>query len=315
MTAGLVRLGLAGVGRWGRNYVRTIGGMSDAVLTAVASGNPETASLVPPNCRVVAQWSDLLAVDVDGIIIATPPATHAAILLAAVAAGKPVLVEKPLVTTAADLDALAAVPPGAVVMVEHTHLFHPAFRALKREVAARGRPLSIRSSAGNAGPYRPDVSVLWDWGPHDIAMALDLVPGPAAVTGAAVLEQQPVDGAVAERLRIGLDLDGGVSCDIMLSTLGPRHRWFAVDYDDCTLIYVDPHETPLRHIGWRGAGPTEAGTEIRTAADRPLTVAVREFVSAVRDGGRSCADLTLALRVVNVLLRCEREMADDRPVL
>ena len=33
----------------------------------------------------------------------------------------------------------------------------------------------IAAVAGNRGPYREDVAVLWDWGPHDVAMALDLV--------------------------------------------------------------------------------------------------------------------------------------------
>ena len=49
----MIRLALIGAGRWGRNYIRTIMGLDGAELVVVASGNPETAGLVPrgvPNC-------------------------------------------------------------------------------------------------------------------------------------------------------------------------------------------------------------------------------------------------------------------------
>jgi predicted dehydrogenase len=222
--SGRLRLGLIGVGRWGRNYVRTIGEVDGVVLAAVASSNPETSTLVPSGCRVVPDWRDLLTDDVDAVIIASPPDSHARILLAAAAAGKAVLVEKPLVTTAADLAAIRQALTTSIVMVDHTHLFHPAFRALKTAVRARGRPLAIRSSAGNTGPYRTDVSVLWDWAPHDVAMALDLVPGPAEVCEARVVERRYVGAVAAERVRLKLLLAGDVRCEITLSTLEPRHR-------------------------------------------------------------------------------------------
>jgi predicted homoserine dehydrogenase-like protein len=45
-----IRLGLAGAGRWGRNYIRTIAGLSGVRLTRVASSNPATADLLPPDC-------------------------------------------------------------------------------------------------------------------------------------------------------------------------------------------------------------------------------------------------------------------------
>lgn len=301
--AGPVRLGLIGVGRWGRNYVRTIAEIDGAVLEMVASSNPETAALVPVGCRIVADWPDLLAADVDAVIIATPPNTHAKILLAAAAAGKAILVEKPLVTTAADLAAIQPALATSRVMVEHTHLFHPAFRALKAAVAVKGPPVAIRASAGNIGPYRTDVSVLWDWAPHDVAMALDLVPGPAEVRDARVVERRYVGTVAAERLKLKLELAGGVSCDITLSTLDPRHRWLAVDYADGTLIYSDQEGRALRFVA-AGAWPDAEGEVIAVPEGRPLTVAVQEFVDAVRQQVSMTQNATLASQVVDVILRC-----------
>lgn len=306
-----IHLGLVGVGRWGRNYVRTIAEVDGAELAAVASSNPDTREIVPPGCGIFADWRDLLNENIDAVIIASPPSTHAEILIAAVAAGKAVLVEKPLVTTAADLAAIQSAVTNSIVMVEHTHLFHPAFRALKGMVVAKGKPRGIRASAGNTGPYRKDISVLWDWGPHDVAMALDLVPGPAKVCEARVVERRYVGDVAAERVKLKLGLAGCVPCDVTLSTLDPRHRWLAVDYADSTLIYSDRQGHALRFVGAPGAGLEAEGEVIDVPDARPLTVAVQEFVDAVRQQIPMTANIIQANQVVDVILRCGQGLSYD----
>jgi len=132
----VIQLGLAGVGRWGRNYVKTIAGLGGAVLAAVASRNPETRALLPAGCKIFSEWRDLVVTPgVDAIIVATPPSTHAAIAAAAIRAGKPVLVEKPLVQRLSDLARIRAALAngGPAVFVDHTHLHHPAFARMRAE--------------------------------------------------------------------------------------------------------------------------------------------------------------------------------------
>jgi predicted dehydrogenase len=306
----LVRIGLIGVGRWGKNFVNTIVQLNGAILTRVASQNPATTEIVPSGCAVTPNWRELLDDAVDAIIIATPPHTHAKILLEALGAGKSVMVEKPLVTTDADLGAVRRIPNNAVVMVDHTQLFHPAFRFLKAEVLHRGMPFSIRSSAGNTGPYRSDVSVLWDWAPHDIAMALNIVPGRARVIDAHILEARPMGSATAERIRLSLMLAHGVPCEVLLSTLDQKHRWFAVDFQDSTLVYSDfGSHASVRLIHKALASPHEEGEDLIISTDRPLTVALREFVAAVKAGRPATEDLNLAFEVVDLILRCEKALS------
>jgi predicted dehydrogenase len=307
----VIRLGLVGVGRWGRNYVRTIAGIDNVELACAASRNPETTALVPPDCRIVEDWRSLVAsTDIEGVIVATPPATHAEILIASVEAGKSVLVEKPLAVARSELSAIehACARAPCTIMVEHTHLFHPAFRALKSEVANLGFPRAIRSSAGARGPYRRDASVLWDWASHDLAMALDLVPGPAEVRQARVIERQYIDGVAADRVHLELDLAQGISCDITVSTLDERHRWFAADFKDRTLMYMDRGEHPLRLFRAPGARPTQEGESLAVAAGLPLTIAVREFAAAVRERQPMRKSLLLGCQVVDLLLRCEEKI-------
>src|SRR5262245_7209975 len=160
--ADIVRLGLIGAGRWGRNYIRTIAGLDKVRLAMVASRNPETATLISSGCSLVDHWHAIVdASEIDGVIIATPPATHAKILITAIEYGKPVLVEKPVVQSRAEAicirTALERRP--VPIIVDHVHLFHPAFRALCRQASQLGPVRSIKSAAGNRGPYRKDVSV------------------------------------------------------------------------------------------------------------------------------------------------------------
>ena len=64
-----VRLGVIGAGRWGRICLRTLSGITAADLVAVASGNPETATLVPPGCRIFADWRELIgSAGVEGLV-------------------------------------------------------------------------------------------------------------------------------------------------------------------------------------------------------------------------------------------------------
>jgi len=92
-----VRLGLIGAGRWGRAYIRTLAELDGLSLKWVSSRNPETKTFVPDTCSVTEDWRDLMtAENIDGIIVATPPASHAEIALTAIEQGHAVMVEKPL---------------------------------------------------------------------------------------------------------------------------------------------------------------------------------------------------------------------------
>ncbi|MBI2753712.1 MAG: Gfo/Idh/MocA family oxidoreductase [Betaproteobacteria bacterium] len=288
-----LRLGLVGAGPWGRNYIRTIAGLAELKLARVASRNPRTPALVPRDCVVSADWREVVrAADLDGVIVAAPPSAHAEITLAAIEAGRPVLVEKPLalgVASAERIVAAAAARP-LLVMVDHVHLFHPAFQALKRAVAAHGPVRAIHARAGDRGPYRPDVPMLWDWGPHDVAMCIDLLGAQPEAVDAERLERRPAAGGMAEYLRMSLRFTGGAAAEIRLSTLHERHRSFDVQLDSQILQYDgSPPEAPR---------------------DLPLTRAVLDFAAAIAGGSASLASVELGAAVVRTLARCEARLAE-----
>jgi predicted dehydrogenase len=98
--------------------------------------------------------------DVDAVIIATPNHTHPEIALAAIAAGKHVLCEKPLALNAADAQAMAEAAEAANVrhMTAFTYRFVPAMRYLAH--------LTKRGDLGEFYHYRS--CRLQDWGTRDL---------------------------------------------------------------------------------------------------------------------------------------------------
>jgi myo-inositol 2-dehydrogenase/D-chiro-inositol 1-dehydrogenase len=94
-----VRVGLIGAGIMGADHARTLHDVPGAVLVAVSDVDPARAAAVGAD-RVV---DDPLALidGVDAVLIASSDATHEAYVRAALAAGKPVLCEKPLAPSAA----------------------------------------------------------------------------------------------------------------------------------------------------------------------------------------------------------------------
>ena len=302
----MIRLGLIGAGRWGRNYIRTIAALDGVRLTRLASRNPANRELVGPECTISADWRHVVeSGDLEGIIIATPPSLHAEMTIAAVAAGIPVLVEKPLTLGLAEAVTLreqVRTRKGRV-MVDHTHLFHPAFEELKRQVAALGMIREIEAEAGNQGPYREDVPVLWDWGPHDVAMCLDLLGEPPREARGMREERANRGTAVTETIRLELEFSSGARARIRISNMMEKTRRFSVRCEAGVLVYDDIARNKLMlHRDGRD-GP------INVSAEPPLSRVVEAFVAGISAGNDTTVSLDLAVNVVAVLERCARTLA------
>lgn len=300
-----MRIGLIGAGRWGKRYIATLARLPGIELAHVGSRNAETARLVARTCRVSDDWSAVLAdPNLDGVILASPPMTHTPLALEAIARRLPVLIEKPMAMNVADAHTVAAAADDAdvLVVIGHTHLFSPAYRALKRRGDALGHLCSTKSSAGNDGPARPDASVLWDWGPHDVAMCLDLFGDFPNSVRASIVDQRLLPDGVGQALTLHLGFTSGCGSDIRISNIEDRKtRVFEATYEYGRLVYDDIHSAKLRE--WYHG---ESGVEqITVDAEPPLTCLLREFTDSIRSNGRRHPSLTLGVQVVQVLAQCE----------
>jgi predicted dehydrogenase len=117
------------------------------------------------------------------VFVATPIAGHGSLVARALAAGRHVLVEKPLCATGAEARAAAAAArDGARLFVGHSERFNPVVRALARLL--RGEEL-LSIDLRRVGPTRPsDHGVLVNLGVHDLDLGAYLGGGPIAVRGA-----------------------------------------------------------------------------------------------------------------------------------
>jgi len=314
-----LNFGLIGAGRWGRVFINTIGQIDGVRLAALASRNPESRQLVPPDCTLSANWRALIdgaagsGKPLDGLIIATPPATHAEIALAAIDADLPVLVEKPLSLSARQAEEIRARSESrsVVALVEHTHLFSPAYRALKQRLGASGgaaEVTAIEGTASNWGPFRKDVPVLWDWGAHDIAMCIDLMASVPDKFSVRRLEKRNQDEGIGETLEISMGFADNAWAEIRLSNLADhKERRLEVICRGETLIYDDTVDAKLTYR----RGLNGKVIPIPHAPTPPLTVAVEEFAEAVHQGRTDNESMKLAVDVVKTLERLEACLIGD----
>ncbi len=301
-----VRLALIGAGRWGRNYIRTIACLPGAALVRLASANPDSRTLVPPDCVVDTDWRAVIAApEVEAVIVSTPPASHAEITMASIAAGKAVLVEKPLTLDVAEAETIAqaAQDAGVMVWVEHTQLFNPAWTGLKAALASIGPILAVRSEAGNHGPYRKGgVPMLWDWGAHDIAQIIDLMGRDPDSVSTAWTARGEKEGGDAGDVTLTLQF-GSVEARTRLCNTMDKCRRLAVHGERGVLLFDDvavnklTRHPPSPDFPW----PAGIGEPLAVEPEMPLARAVRLFAQAVRAPASGPSPLDLGLRVVRVL--------------
>lgn len=137
MTPPALGIGLVGCGGFAEFVLDAVAGLPGLRLVAVADPSRERASRLAARHGVPALDSldELLERDdVAAVLIATPPATHAAMATQALRAGRHVFCEKPLATTTEDAASVADEARRAerVLVVDHVLRYNPLLRAVQR---------------------------------------------------------------------------------------------------------------------------------------------------------------------------------------
>ncbi len=308
-----LRLGLIGAGRWSRSYLRTAAALPDVQIVRVAR---QRAQLLDPpfeGIEVTTDWRQVAeARDLHGVVVATPPHFHTEPALAALRAGHAVIIEKPMTMSVPEARTLleAARAAHVPVLVEHTHLFSPAFRAL-----CSSRPaglVRIESLSGNRGTFRPDCSSLWDWGSHDVAMALTVAgERPGEIKARRVAHEETPEGP-GDLFEITLAFPSGSRARLTFGNiLTARTRRLLVESGNERWLYDDWSPPRLFHAP---AGQTVQSAPGPTCLPvpgddtLPLTVALREFAAAIRTGRADTDSVALGLSVVEILAEAERQV-------
>lgn len=308
---GATRIGIVGAGQFASAVLlpalRTVQGVE---LSAVATASGATADAVARAHgipRAASSAADVIAADdVDVVVVATRHDSHADLVSASLAAGKPCFVEKPLSIDAAGLDrVLAAMEarPG-LVCVGFNRRFSPATQALREQFVRRTSPCHAYYRV-NAGRL-PDAH--WTLDPEigggrivgEACHMLDLI---AYVIGAPIVRVQaeplPPDGASA-LLRFG---DGSTAVlDYVTrgaASLPKEHlsvHWEGVTYELDDFREVVRHGDGKPERLWKGAQDKGHGAEIAA------------FAQAVTSGGASPVPFAEAVAATRVSFAVERAM-------
>ena len=160
MTDPPLRLGIVGAGAFADFIAAAVADLPSVRLVAVADLDVEAAGrLAWTYNAVVRAWPELLASkQVDAVVVATPPATHTALAIEALQAGKHVFCEKPLATTLEDATAVreAVNASGRVLVVDHVLRYNPILRLIGRlhseGLLGASATISVRERCLRRGP-------------------------------------------------------------------------------------------------------------------------------------------------------------------
>lgn len=331
-------IGVVGYGYWGPNLVRSFSGNSSARVVCVSdldSSKLAASKRLYPGVETTSCYEDLLKDPaVDAIAIATPVHTHYELAMAALKAGKHVLVEKPLAQSADRVRRLIdeADRRGLTLMVDHTFLYTPAVQKIRELLSKKeiGDIYYYDSTRSSLGLFQKDVNVIWDLAVHDISIIhyiLDEEPVAVSATGSCHIAGSPENMA-----HITLFFASACVAHVSVNWLSPvKVRQTFIGGSKKMIVYDDVEPTEKIKVYDRGITldtPTENAHEFRIgyragdmwaphiSTKEALQTEVEHFIDCVHNGVRPISSGVSALQVIEVLEAASRSIAaQGKPVL
>ena len=331
----MVRIGVIGYGYWGPNLVRNFAETPGAQLTAVSDMRPERLALAQtrhPAIWTTTNFTELLeSPEVDAVVVATPVASHYELALAALQAGKHVLVEKPLTTSSEQARHLIAEAErcGRILMVDHTFVYSSAVRKIEELISsnALGRIYYYDAVRVNLGLFRHDVNVIWDLAMHDLSIMDYVLPGrPRAISATGVGH---VPGEPENIAYLTLFYDDNLIAHIHVNWLAPlKVRRTMIGGSEKMIVYddIEPSEKIKVYdkgltlngqgngesvhkllIGYRSGDMWSPQVELTEALRTEST----HFVRCIERGERPLTDGAAGLRVVELLEAANQSMKEQ----
>jgi predicted dehydrogenase len=332
-----IGVGVIGYGYWGPNLVRNFANSESSRVVAVSDLDQEKLTLSKrrhPDISITSNFHELLQNrQIEAVAIATPVHSHYDLALAALKAGKHVLVEKPLAPTSDQVRRLIdeATKRNLTLMVDHTFLYTPAVQKIRQLVQedAVGDVYYYDSIRSSLGLFQSDVNVIWDLAVHDISIIqyiLDDEPIAVSATGSS-----HVPGSPENMAHITMFFESSCVAHISVNWLSPikvrqtfiggSRKMIVYDdveptekikvYDKGITLNASPEKAHQLRIGYR-AGDMWAP---HISAEEALQTEVKHFADCIRSNKIPISSATSGLRVVEILEAASRSIKEQgRPV-
>lgn len=327
------QIALVGTGYWGTNIANSLEAAGRAEIRWLCDLDAKNLAAVAarrPAARTTANLDDVLADDaVEAVAVSTPTTTHYEVACRALAAGKHVLVEKPLTASSADAADLIrrAAQADRLIMVGHVFEYNSTIIEVKKMIEAGelGEVHYLHFERTNLGPVRTDVNALWDLASHDISIMCDFLgaaPVDVTANGRAFLNPAVEDVAFAT-----FSFASGAKAHVHASWLNPRKvRQCTVVGSKKMLVWDDLDlQAPIRVFDKRADAEKPAAAEggllenkVRLfdagifipniPMNRPLQAECEHFLDCLESGETPRSDGLSGLRVVCALEAASESM-------
>jgi predicted dehydrogenase len=305
-----VRVAVFGLGAAGGGFLlpAVVASKSARVVLAVdpdRATHPRAGS-VAVSTDAADAWVD----DVDAVVIATPPDTHFALAMAAIAAGKAIYLEKPMASGVEDALALeqAADRAGVPLQVGFAFRFHPLWQRVigARRAGSLKGPFTMTSTFHSPQLSSGGISPLRDVGCHHLDLACELVGGaPTAVESSAparITVSWPDGSAMEGSYAVGRAID-----HVQIES---AERAIAIDRLSATRLRVTPRSLALSVPQPALVRARLFGHGFEPAYGR----AIESFVRTVRDGRRPDPGPPAGVRALAIIEALEASQRSGAPV-
>jgi predicted dehydrogenase len=326
----MIKLGVIGYGYWGPNLVRNFMEAPGSTVVAVCDLRPERLRQLTvryPSIKTCGSSSQLLEdQEIDAIVIATPVSTHHELSLAALQAGKHVLVEKPLAATSEQALQLIAEAAARkrVLMVDHTFVYTGAVRKIRELITKQelGEIYYYDAVRVNLGLFQHDVNVIWDLAIHDLSIMDYVLPSRAvavSATGISNIPGQPENVAYITLffagpqiahvhvnwltpVKVRHTLIGGSERMILYDDLDPSEK--VKVYDKGVRVSQSPEDVYEMLVSYR-SGDMWAP---RLDATEALHTEALHFIDCIENNTQPETDGHAGLRLVRIVEAAERSL-------
>ena len=305
MSSKTLNLALISLGYWGKICVKTLSILSNIKLKYIVTSQSHPKDILP-TIKLLSSWKHLLdKQDIDGVIIASPSATHYDIAKAFIQKNIPVFIEKPMTLCVKEAEELYQLEKkfSCPVVVDHILLFSPAFRVISDYIKTSN--LNIQEIAFIAGKYKPypnDVSMLWEWAPHDLAMCFELINGSLEIKNITQQKKQ-IDTNYCQEINLTSQV-GSTKVEFNWSTLFENPtRKMIIKCTDRQIEFNDKTEPKVTVIH-----TNNKVEQLNYNSKLALTAAFEHFLEIIYTKNTSFTNTTLGLKVVKAVHDIEQKL-------
>lgn len=285
-----VRVGVVGVGKFGRHHARIYRALPEAELVGVLDTDRARARQMAAeySTRVFDSLEEL-AGEVQAASVAVPTSEHTRVGTALLRAGVDVLMEKPMATSLAEADELIATAAAheRILQVGHTERFNPAVVAAQRILTT---PLFFEvHRLGVFSGRSLDVDVIYDIMIHDLDIILAFVGAmPEQVHAVGI----PIMSPKVDIANVRLEFSNGCVANLTASRVSTEKvrklrffqpgQYVSLDFSRQDALVISVASTQRPSLPGGQASPELSFRKLDTQPEEPLQAELRAFLAAVR---------------------------------